>query len=254
MQIDLNCDMGEGFGPYSMGDDEGLLRIVSSANIACGFHAGDPLIMTRTVALAAKNGVDIGAHPGFHDLRHFGRRQLPLEPSELRSELLYQLGALSAITRDAGHKLTHLSFHGALGNRLFRDEELADILVKTVHRFDSELIFPVVPNGAVARAAMRYGMRTHNKFFSDRAYGDDGMLVPRGNPGATIKDPEEAARRVTQLLDSGTVTTITGNSIRINASVIMVHGDGPNAVEIAQKLRVLIENGGGVITPLSAMR
>lgn len=253
MKIDINSDMGEAFGPYRMGDDDALLKLVSSANIACGFHAGDPDVMTHTVATAIQNGVDIGAHPGFDDKRHFGRRRLPTDARSLRAETLYQLGALDAIARVQGARVSHLSFHGALGNILYKDHELADALLGAVAEFDREIIIPVTPNTATEDAARRHGLRTVRKFFSDRAYDRNGLLVARGTPGAVIKDPAAAAKRVLQLLDSGTVTTIEGVTLPMQAQVVMVHGETPGAVELARAIREVVEGNGGEIVPMSQL-
>jgi UPF0271 protein len=251
MKIDINSDMGEAFGPYRMGDDDTLLTLVSSANIACGFHAGDPDVMTHTVKTALENRVDIGAHPGFDDLRHFGRRRLPTDAKSLKSETLYQLGALDAIARAHGGKVSHLSFHGALGNILYKDHDLADALVGAVAAFSRDIIFPVTPNTATEAAAEKHGLRTIRKFFADRAYDNNGLLVARGTPGAVIKDHTEAAQRVLQLLDSGTVTTINGQTLRMQAQVVMVHSETPGAVSLAKAIRALIESNGGEIVPMS---
>ncbi|TDF61923.1 LamB/YcsF family protein [Cupriavidus sp. L7L] len=253
MKIDINSDMGEAFGPYRMGDDDTLLTLVSSANIACGFHAGDPDVMAHTVATAIKNGVDIGAHPGFDDKRHFGRRRLPTDAKSLKSETLYQLGALDAIAREQGARVSHLSFHGALGNILYKDRELADVLVGAVAAFNRDIIFPVTPNTATEAAAIKHGLRTVRKFFADRAYDSNGLLVPRGTPGSIIHDHDVAAKRVLQLLDSGTVTTIDGETLRMQAQVVMVHSETPGAVELARAIRNALETNGGEIVPMSKL-
>jgi UPF0271 protein len=253
MQIDINSDMGESFGPYTMGDDEALLKLVSSANIACGFHAGDPRVMTRTVENASRNGVDIGAHPGFQDMAHFGRRKLPTDSKSLQAETLYQIGALQAIACVQGGRVSHVSFHGALGNILYKDEELADALMRSVASLDRNLIIPVTPSTAIESAARKHGLRTVRKFFADRAYDRHGQLVPRGLPGAVIKDSSLAAQRVLQLLDSGTVTSIEGERLEMDARVVIVHGDTQGAAELAQAIRCIVEIAGGQITPMSQL-
>jgi UPF0271 protein len=253
MQIDINADLGEAFGAYRMGPDEALMPLISSANIACGFHAGDPLIMADTVARALAQGVDIGAHPGFDDLAHFGRRVLPVEPRRLEAEILYQLGALDAIARAQGARVGHMSFHGALGNILYKDAALADRLIGAVAAFDRDILMPVTPNTEIARAAEKHGLRTLYKFFADRAYDRDGALVARQRPGAVIHDHAAAAQRVVQLLDSGTVTTLEGERIRLAAQIVVVHSDTPGAVELARAVRSTVEAHGGQIVPMSRL-
>jgi UPF0271 protein len=253
MQIDINADMGEAFGAWRMGEDETLLDLISSANIACGFHAGDPLIMATTVENALAKGVDIGAHPGFDDLVHFGRRVLPIEPKRLEAEILYQLGALDAIARARGARVGHMSFHGALGNILYKDRGLAERLVGAVAAFDRDILMPVAPNTEIERAAEKHNLRTMRKFFADRAYDASGVLVNRSVPGSVIHDPLAAAKRVVQLLDSGTVTTIDGTVIKMSAEIVVVHSDGPGAVELARALRTTIEAGGGHVVPMSKL-
>jgi len=253
MQIDINSDLGEAFGDYPMGRDDEMLQLVSSANIACGFHAGDPVVMTKTVETALANGIDIGAHPGFDDIRHFGRRKLPVDIKELEAETLYQIGALDGIARARKARVSHVTFHGALGNMLYKDAELADALMAVVKAFDPGIIVPVTPGTEIERASQKLGLRTLSKFFVDRAYTADGRLAPRGRPGAVIEDSDEAARRVVRLLDSGTVATIEGEILHIEARMVIVHGDTPHAVEMARTVRRLVEKNGGEIVPLSRL-
>lgn len=253
MQIDINADLGEAYGVYRMGPDEALMELISSANIACGFHAGDPLIMADTVAQALAKGVDIGAHPGFHDLAHFGRRVLPVEPRRLEAEILYQLGALDAIARAEGARVGHMSFHGALGNILYKDAALADRLIGAVAAYDRDILMPVTPDTEIERAAEKHGLRTLRKFFADRAYDRDGALVARQRPGAVIHDHAAAAKRVVQLLDSGTVTTLEGERIRLSAQIVVVHSDTPGAVDLARAVRSTVEAHGGKIIPMSRL-
>ncbi|MGI4812384.1 MAG: LamB/YcsF family protein [Janthinobacterium lividum] len=254
MQIDINADLGEAFGVYKMADDASLLDVISSANIACGFHAGDPLIMTRTVEQALARGVDIGAHPGFQDLAHFGRRRLPIEPKRLEAEILYQMGALDGIARTHGARVGHMSFHGALGNILYKDRGLAERLIGAIAAFDRDIIMPVAPNTEIERAAEKHGLRTLRKFFADRAYDRAGMLVSREIAGAVIHNNAVAAARVVQLLDSGTVTTLDGESIKISAQIVVVHSDTPGAIDLAQAIRSAVEAGGGHIVPMSRLQ
>ena len=253
MDIDLNADLGEGFGPWRMGDDEALLRLISSANIACGFHAGDPVIMDRTVRLAATRGIDIdiGAHVGFPDLLGFGRRPMQVDPKELATYVVYQLGALSGIAQANGRRMTHMSFHGALGNMAAADAELAMGLVGAVARFDPGLIISSSASVAIERAGDHHGLRVASSFLADRACDDEGLLIPRALPDAVIHDSAAVLARVTQLLQEGTVTAYSGRKIAMRASSILLHGDTPGAVALATAVRAKIEALGGRIVPIS---
>ena len=253
MEIDLNADIGEGFGSYTMGDDEALLRIISSTNIACGFHAGDPVIMDKTVRLALMHGVDVGAHVGFPDLMGFGRRQMQCDAGDLSSYVWYQLGALAGMASAAGARVTHMSFHGALGNMAAADYELAEPLVRTVANFNPDMIISVSTNTQIERAANKFGLKVATTFLADRAYTDDGELVPRKLPGAVIKDRSLVLQRVKRLLDDGVITSITGNKLPIRVQSILLHGDTPGAVENALAIRNEIESGNGRIVPISRM-
>jgi UPF0271 protein len=251
MDIDLNADLGEGFGPWRMGEDEALLDIVSSANVACGFHAGDPVIMDRTVRLALARGVDVGAHVGFPDLLGFGRRPMQIEPKELVAYVLYQLSALDGMARTAGHRMTHMSFHGALGNMAAADAALAEPLVRAVADFDPMLIVSSSASRAIEDAAARCGLRVRTTFLADRACDDDGLLVPRKLPDSVIKDEATVLARVRRLLQDGTVVTYSGNTIAMPMRSILVHGDTPGAMTLARAIRAEIEAGGGRIVPIS---
>lgn len=253
MKIDLNADLGEGFGPYTMGDDAALIPILSSANLACGFHAGDPLIMRNTVRSTKVSGVDLGAHVGFDDVQGFGRNKIALPLEALESLVIYQLGALAGFARTEGHKLTHMSFHGALGNQVAADHELADALLKTVAEFDSELIISSSSSVAMERAAQHHNLRIETTFLADRAYEASGLLVPRSKPNSVIKDEKQVLQRIDQLLNNGTVTCYDGEIVPMPARSILVHGDTDGAVNLAGKIRHYIEKNGGVITPLSKL-
>jgi UPF0271 protein len=253
MDIDLNADMGEGFGPYRMGEDEALMEIVSSANVACGYHAGDPVIMDKTVRLALKNGVDLGAHVGFPDLLGFGRRPIQADPTELSLYVLYQLGALAGIAKAAGHRVTHLSFHGALGNMAAADYTLAEPLVRAVAAFDRNLIISVSTNTQIERAADKLGLKVATTFLADRAYDDDGALVSRKLPGAVIKDRDAVLDRVRRFLDDGAITSISGKKLPITVQSILLHGDTPGAVDAARAVRQEILSGNGRIVPVSKL-
>lgn len=253
MQIDLNADMGEGYGPWQMGDDEALMQIISSANIACGYHAGDPVIMDRTVRSAAAQGVDIGAHVGFPDLMGFGRRRMDAAPAELAQYVIYQLGALSGIAKAQGKKLTHMSFHGALGNMAAADIALADPLVRAVADFDPELIISVSTSTAIERAANSRGLRVATAFLADRAYDDEGQLVSRKLAGAVVHEPPAVIERVMRVLQEGTVVSITGKVLPMNVKSILLHGDTQGAVRLAASVRQAIEAGGGRVVPVSQL-
>lgn len=253
MKIDLNADLGEGFGAYRMGEDEALMQIISSANVACGFHAGDPLIMDNTVRLALAGGIDLGAHVGFPDLLGFGRRQMHIEPRELAAYVIYQLGALAGFAAATGHRVTHMSFHGALGNMAAADIALAEPLIAAVAAFDPGIIVSSSTSRAIEGAAQRHGLRVATTFLADRAYDHSGLLVPRKLPDSVIKDPTKVRDRVRQFLDDGTVTCYTGERIKVPACSILLHGDTAGAVSLAQSIRQEIEQGGGEIVPISRL-
>ncbi|MBI5278384.1 MAG: 5-oxoprolinase subunit PxpA [Burkholderiales bacterium] len=251
MDIDLNADLGEGFGPWRMGEDEALLEVVSSANVACGFHAGDPVIMDRTVRLARDRGIDVGAHVGFPDRQGFGRRVMQVDPTELATMVVYQLGALAGMAKAAGWRMTHMSFHGALGNMAAADAALAEPLIRAVAAFDPQLIISSSSSRAIEGAAARYGLTVATTFLADRAYDDQGLLVPRKLPDSVIKDEQAVLKRVRQLLREGTVTTYSGATLGATARSILLHGDTPGAVQLARTIRAEIESTGGRIVPIS---
>ncbi|VTU23581.1 LamB/YcsF family protein [Variovorax sp. SRS16] len=250
MDIDLNADLGEGFGPWRMGEDESLLEIVSSANVACGFHAGDPVIMERTVRMAKARDVDVGAHVGFPDLLGFGRRPMQIDVKELASYVLYQLGALAGMARTAGHRMTHMSFHGALGNMAAADAALAGPLVRAVADFDPALIVSTSASRAIEDAARDCGLRVAITFLADRACHADGLLVPRKLPDSVIHDRDIVLARVRQLLAQGTVTAYDGQTIPMKANSILLHGDTPGAVALARAVREVVEQAGRIV-PIS---
>jgi UPF0271 protein len=234
-----------------MGEDEALLDIVSSANVACGFHAGDAVIMDRTVRKALANGVDVGAHVGFPDLMGFGRRPMQIDTKELATYVLYQLGALAGIARAAGHRMTHMSFHGALGNMAAADATLAGPLVRAVAAFDSTLIVSSSSSRAIENAASQCGLRVATAFLADRAYDDDGLLVPRKMAGSVIKDEAHVLERVCRLVENGSVVTCSGKTLATRPRSILVHGDTPGAVALASTIRAEIEARGHRIVPIS---
>jgi UPF0271 protein len=254
MQIDLNADLGEGYGPWTLGDDEALLGVVSSANIACGFHAGDPPIMDRTVRLARARGVDVGAHVGFPDRQGFGRRAMQIEPADLDAMVIYQLGALAGIACAAGHRMTHMSFHGALGNMAAADAELAARLVAAVARFDPALTILSSPSRAIETAASTCGLRVATSFLADRACDRHGLLVPRRLPGAVLHEPAMVLDRVSRLLEDGVVETHDGTRLPLRPHSILVHGDTPGAVGLSRALRERVTAAGWTVTPVSTLQ
>ncbi|MCX7629240.1 MAG: 5-oxoprolinase subunit PxpA [Geminicoccaceae bacterium] len=251
--VDLNSDLGESFGAWNMGDDEAMLDIVSSANLACGFHAGDPLVMWRSCARAKERGVAIGAHPSFLDLWGFGRRPILGErPEDIVKHCVYQIGALQAIAAAVGHRVTHVKPHGALGNMAAEDEGLAEAVAEATRLCGRELVLVAMPGSALERAGERKGLEVAREVFADRAYDDRGMLVSRKLPGAVLHDPEEAARRVVRMLEEGAVTSASGKKIPVRIDTICVHGDNPKAVAMARAVRTALERAGVRIRPFVA--
>jgi UPF0271 protein len=253
VQIDLNADLAEGYGPWRIGDDDALLDVLSSANLACGFHAGDPLIMEKTVKAALERGVDIGAHVGFPDKQGFGRRPMQIDSDELAAMVIYQLGALDGIARSVGHRMTHMSFHGALGNMAAADSAVAAPLVAAVARFNPELIIVSSTSRAIEDAAASCGLRVATTFLADRAYDRSGLLVPRRLPNSVIHDEAKVLERVQQILQQGTVTTYDGADLPIRPHSILLHGDTPGALLLARKIRREIEQTGGKVVPVSRL-
>jgi UPF0271 protein len=251
MDIDLNADLAEGYGDWRMGDDEALLEVLSSANIACGFHAGDPVIMDRTVRLALARGVDVGAHVGFPDRQGFGRRVMQIDLADLAAMITYQLGALAGIARAAGHRMTHMSLHGALGNMVAADAGMATSLVGAVAAFDPALTIISSTSRAIETAAAACGLRVVTTFLADRAYDDEGLLVPRRLPGAVIRDEAQVLARVRRMLTEGVVATHGGGTLAMRPQSVLVHGDTQGAVALARSLRREIERTGGCIVPVS---
>jgi 5-oxoprolinase (ATP-hydrolysing) subunit A len=249
--IDLVADLGEGFGSYRMGDDDALLDIVSSANIACGFHAGDPMIMAATVAKCAERGVAVGAHPSFPDLRGFGRYAIDLPAAEVQADVLYQLGALSAFAAVQGVRVRHMAPHGRLGNLVAVREDYAEAIADAVAHAAPDLVI-LAGLGAMERAARARGLRVAIVGNIDRAYSDDGTLVPRSQPGAVLHDPEEIAERAVRLVIDGVILTVTGRELPVSVDTILVHGDTPEAVVTAQRVRSALEAAGVRISKLAA--
>ncbi|MCM2502834.1 5-oxoprolinase subunit PxpA [Aureimonas altamirensis] len=253
MKIDINSDLGEGFGIYAAADDAAIIPLVSSANIACGFHAGDPVIMDRTVRLAARHGVDVGAHVGYPDRQGFGRKPFAMDSDELRTMVLYQLGAMRAITEAAGTRLSHANFHGALGNLSFVDADVAEVLLRALHAFDRDLTYVALPGTKAETIAQSLGLRVVRSFLADRAYDERGLLVSRGKAGAMVKDPASIRARIVRLLREGVVETIEGGTIPMQAQSILLHSDTPGAVELGNTIRAAVMEAGADITPMSQL-
>ncbi len=243
-QVDINSDMGEGFGPWKMGDDAALLNVVSSANIACGFHAGDPVIMARTMRTALENGVGIGAHPGFDDRAGFGRRRLSLSAEELTALITYQLGAARATAKAVGGHVRHLKLHGALSNMASEDAELARICYKAALAVDPDIVIMVLAATAMEDVVRDLGCAWAGEIFADRAYNDDATLVARGTQGAMIHDAGEATTRILEMLNAGAIIARSGKRIPTRIDTICVHGDSAEAVAMARALRTGLESAG----------
>jgi UPF0271 protein len=248
--IDLNCDMGESFGAWRMGADEDLMPFITSANIACGFHAGDPETMRRTVECAVRHGVAPGAHPGYPDLVGFGRRELDAKPEEVRSFVLYQIGALAAFARAQGAQLVHVKPHGALYNKAAKDGKLARAIAQAVRDFDPTLVFVGLANSELVRAGESLGLRVANEVFADRTYQPDGSLTSRKLPNAMIADVQVAATRVVRMVREGKIGAEDGTDISVQANTVCIHGDSPRAVEFARAIRHELEKAGVEIRSL----
>ncbi|MDF9276302.1 5-oxoprolinase subunit PxpA [Arthrobacter sp. EH-1B-1] len=247
--IDLVADLGEGFGAYSIGDDQQLLEIVSSANIACGFHAGDPDIMDRTVAECMRRGVGIGAHPSFPDLRGFGRRAMDLSADEVRTDTVYQVGSLAAFAAYHGGVVSHVAPHGKLGNLVAVRPDYAESVAQAVAGVDPRMVI-VAQEGELAQAARRHGLQVAIVGIVDRAYQDDGTLVPRGQPGAVLHDAREIVDRTVRMACEGTIVSSSGASLQISPDTILLHGDNPGAVGLARLIRKELEAAGVRIAPV----
>lgn len=244
VSIDLNGDLGEGFGAYRCGDDDALLDIVTSANVACGFHAGDPEIMARVFAVARVKGVAVGAHPGFPDLWGFGRRRMPFSTGEIERIVAYQLGAAQALATYAGHRITYVKAHGALNNMAETDRDIARAIARAVHAVDPLLVVLSVARSVQMDAADDCGIKAVAEIFADRGYNEEGHLIPRGQPGALIVNPGDAAARVLEMVKAGGIITARDQLIPTPIGSVCVHGDSPHAVETARQVRTRLEAAG----------
>jgi UPF0271 protein len=251
MKVDLCASLGAGYGPYMLGEDEAMLEVVSSVHIACGLHAGDPVIMDRTVRRALARKIDIGAHVGFPDLLGFGRRQMDMHPQDVARYVAYQMGALEGITKSAGGKMSQVALHGALENMAAVSPALADAIVNIIAAYDRNLVVRVTTNSEVERAAKRLDLRTVMTFLPERAYDDDGRLVPRSEEGARIGAHATVLDRVRQFMDDRSITSISGRKLYLNADSIFLRSDSPSVANLARSVRGTIELGGGRIAPVS---
>lgn len=251
--IDLNSDLGESFGAYKIGMDEQVIPLISCANIACGFHAGDPAVMSKTVEICKANGTHIGAHPGFPDLQGFGRRNMAVSPADVKAFVTYQIGALDAFCRSKGVKLEHVKPHGALYNMAAKDEKIAQAICSAVYEYNSNLILLALSGSQMIKKAAEIGLPWASEVFADRAYEDDGSLVARTKPGAMITDEDEAVERVIGMIKCGSVRTISGKEINIAAHSVCVHGDSEKALLFVQKLRAAFAQADIAVKPLSCV-
>ncbi|MCD0505442.1 LamB/YcsF family protein [Bordetella petrii] len=242
--IDLNCDMGESYGAWHMGNDEAVLQFVSSANIACGFHGGDPSTMRKTVAAAMAHKVSVGAHPSLPDLVGFGRRAMQITPQEAYDMVVYQVGALAAVAATQGTRLHHVKAHGALYNMAAKDEALSQAICRAVRDVDASLVLYGLAGSKLVEAARELGLRAAHEVFADRSYQDDGSLTPRSQPGAMIEDVDTAVAQVLKMVREGVVRSVSGRDVPVQADTLCIHGDQPNARVFAQALRDALKTAG----------
>lgn len=250
--VDLNCDMGESFGAYKIGNDSAMLEVISTANIACGFHAGDPVVMRDTILAAKARGVAIGAHPSFMDLYGFGRRRISGErPEDLEAQIIYQIAAMQGMARALGWPMTHVKTHGSLGNMAAEDAELADVCVRAIKAVDPSLVFVTLPYSETMKAAEAVGLRVACEVYADRTYDDTGMLTSRQKEGSVIHDLQQSVDQVLSMVRDGLIPTIGGRMLPVEAATICVHGDNPSAVAMARALRVSLSAHGIDIAPFA---
>jgi len=248
--VDLNCDMGESFGNYKIGQDDEVIKYITSSNIACGFHAGDPNVMSYTVKLAKENNVAIGAHPGFPDLQGFGRRKMDIPPEEVKNLITYQIGALQAIAKAEGMSLQHVKPHGALYNMMANDKKLGQAVVEAILKIDKDLILVALSKSEIIDIALKLGLRVAREGFADRAYNLDGTLAKRSIPGSVISNPDLIAKRVIKMIDQQKVETIDGKTIDLQIDTICLHGDNKNALNVIKAIRKILLAKNVKIAPL----
>ena len=244
MQIDLNCDLGEAFGNYSFGGDKDIIPLITSANIACGFHAGDENVMNETIQLAKENNVGIGAHPGLPDLQGFGRRKMDIKPKEIYNLVVYQLGALNGFCKTHGTRINHVKPHGALYNMGAKNKEIAQAIAQAVYDFDKSLVLVGLSNTLLISEAETLGLRTASEVFADRRYEDDGQLVSRQESDATITNTDEALQQVLKMVTENKVVSKNGKEIDLQADTICVHGDGAHALDFVTQIRKILTKEG----------
>jgi len=249
-RIDLNCDMGESYGAWKMGADADIMPFISSANIACGFHAGDPATIRRTVRLAVDSGVAVGAHPSLPDLQGFGRRVMKITPQDMYDLVVYQAGAVEAFARAAGAKLHHVKCHGALYNMAAGDEALSEAMAKAVHDLGGDVILYALSNSVMMKTSKAKNLRVAGEVFADRGYSDDGTLAPRDKPGGMVEDAAQAVARALAMIEAGYVTSLSGKRVPVAADTLCLHGDQPGAVTFAKAIRkAFAEKGISVAAP-----
>ncbi|PLR98453.1 LamB/YcsF family protein [Bacillus sp. T33-2] len=252
VKVDINCDMGESFGTYTLGRDAEILDYVTSANIACGFHAGDPATMRKTVKLALEKNVGIGAHPGLQDLVGFGRREMQISPQDAYDIVVYQIGALSAFVKAEGGKVQHVKPHGALFNMAAKSAPLAESIAEAVYKVDPQLVFFGLSGSELVKAGKKLGLRSVNEVFSDRTYQQDGSLTPRKHPDALIKDHEVAVSQVIRMVKDGKVTSLQGEDVEIKADTVCIHGDGESALDFAKYINSALKESGITVAKISS--
>ena len=249
--VDLNSDMGESFGAYKLGGDEDIIQYVTTANVACGWHAGDPMVMDKVVRMAKERGVMVGAHPGYPDLMGFGRRNMAISPAEAKAYTLYQISALGGMCQANGMRLQHVKPHGALYNMAAKDYELSMAICEAIRDYDPEIIVMGLSGSEMIRAAKDCGLKAASEVFADRGYEEDGTLVNRRKEGALIKDEDEAIARVIRMVKEGVVTAVTGKDIPIQTDSVCVHGDGEKALLFVEKIRKALTENDIKIRPLA---
>lgn len=252
LQIDLNSDLGESFGAYRLGEDQELIRYITTANVACGWHAGDPMVMDRTVRMAREQGIAIGAHPGYPDLLGFGRRPMKLSPLEVKNYVKYQIGALQAFAVSCDMKVGHVKPHGALSNICQYDRETSRAVCEAVYEVDPSMIIFYCAGSVLGEEAEKLGLKTASEIFADRAYMDDLSLAPRAMEGAVITDEEAAIRRCIRMVREGKVRSLSGKELEIRGDTLCVHGDGPKALAFVKRIRQEFQAAGIAIRPLSS--
>lgn len=252
LQVDLNADLGESFGAWTMGHDTEMFEVITSANVACGFHGGDPLVMAETLSCARERGVGVGAHPSHMDLWGFGRRRIEGEdPADIEKLLIYQIGAIQGMARAVGVPVLHFKAHGSLANATAHDPAMADACARAVQATDPKMLFVALPGTEQEGAARRAGLRVAREAYADRAYEDDGTLVPRKREGSMIHDVETAASRIVRMVTEQSVTSINGRELTLEFDTICVHGDNPHAVAMAQRIRTALVDAGVKLRPMA---